>query len=350
MVHMCKLGFKYISENPDAYGDIAGIKGMFDEYDKLQRELSNQPRAEESLKPKSADRIAKQMVDLPLPSSDSYDSCCDEAVKQIQALSEKMQYAKFADEIEICATSIAAEQIDEDPPHSDSDVLVRFNRHMEEKLENMKAKRAMRQPNLNPRNEEFVIKTPKKQIVDVLPDSDVLVRYIQYLEEKLEDMKANRAKRQPNLMLPNETFVVNKSKNQVQPITFSDSDNISSEVLISRKEFAKPPDHGRRAEMVKAVRAELVKEKTRAEKESDVVRKKRNIPRVSAIEQHIVISIEYDENPKIATRYYFEKSTQDGSMQLKFNLGFNDGVFYQGQQIEGIDMNIIMPFGNALKF
>lgn len=145
---------------------------------------------------------------------------------------------------------------------------------------------------------------------------DILKKFNQNLTDKVNEIREEKRiiRLQHERQQAKPVIRERNSPKQFQKKTFiRDSDNDSSECLISLEQFEKPSNEK---------------------------------PRVGPIERHLLIPVHANKSPKITPRIHFQKSPINGSMQLDLKLNFEDGILYQNKLVKGICIKNVFPVQN----
>lgn len=253
------LGFKYIKAHPGTFDEISELKKIFEEYEELRKDFY----------------VAK-ILNKNKDNKKKTEPSESHQLKQLRQVLEN-----FEEKLEML-----------------HEPLPRTKRVSKEKLKK-------KNPPPLPRDEPSINETLKKFNQDLTNKMNELREQKMILRQQQEDFKAELSKEKK------------KKLRKTPPIPrnfIEDSDNNSSEFMISLEQFNKPV--------------------------------KNEKPRADPVERHLVIPIHAKEQPKIKPRFNFLKSPIDGSVQLDLTLNFDDGVLFQNKLVKGICIKNAFPVQN----
>lgn len=313
IVNVTKFGFMYVKCNPEAYGEILQLHKVFNEYEKMRNcEI-----------PEKLAQINRLEV-----ASDDLD--WDETFKMINELNRKLNALQMKIESSRYAIPCLLK--------TSRDQIKIMNENLEQKLrdiEDMKMKR---------RGKKVPVKCPPSCKVS----HENLKKINATLEKDLRELNTKKLQRGQN---PKETYVANKPQQKTFIVekqkkpkheTFvihkpksalNDSDNDSSEVMISFEQFENP----------------LQKSKPLKDYKIQQPKNKKPQLRAGTIERNLIIPIHTEDSPKITPQFCFKKSPVTGNMQVDLKLNFDDGIFYQNKLVDGICIENALPFQNFRK-
>lgn len=286
VIKLTKLGFKYAKCNPEVRCDVGKFRKIFDEYDQLRKDclMEEKKRMDRGKNPLKDNR--KKPVDV----GKCDDPKWDEIFKQINELDNKIDKVRESVESSKYATPCELK--------SSSDILKKFNARLENKLSVMYP-------------------------CEFTSACDIFKQLNDLLEKKLrafEMMKADHLNQQQ------QQYEKSKKSTRIadKPKKLADSDNDSSEVLISFEQFTKPFD-----------KKPVIPRNMEPTK-----------PRAGVIERHLVIPIQANDSPKITPRFCFKKSPGTANMQVDLKLMFEDGIMYRDKLVDGICIENALPIQN----